>query len=57
MGTCDPVGFYSIKRRVWTEFYTRGSVSETNIVPNGFAGPGLVFLNPDPLPMYPDQNC
>jgi hypothetical protein len=57
MGTHDPVDFSSIRRRVWAEFCTGGSVSGTNVVPNGFAGPGLVFLNPDPFPVYPDQNC
>jgi hypothetical protein len=56
MGTRDPVGFSSIRRRVWAEFCTHRSVSGTNVVPNGFAGLGLVFLNPDPLPVYPDQN-
>jgi hypothetical protein len=55
--TCDPVGFSSIRRRVWVEFCIREFVSEINIVPNGFVGPGLVFLNSDPLPVYPDQNC
>jgi hypothetical protein len=57
MGTHDLVGFSSIRRRVWAKFCTRGFVSGINIVPNGFAGLGLVFLNPDPLPVYPDQNC
>jgi hypothetical protein len=58
MGTRDPrsVGFSSIRRQVWAKFCTRGSVTGTNIVPNGFAGPSLVFLNPEPLPMYPEQN-
>jgi hypothetical protein len=51
MGTRDPVDFSSIRRRVWAEFCTRGSVSGTNVVSNEFAGPGLVFLNPDPLPV------
>jgi hypothetical protein len=53
MGTRDPrpVGFSSIRRRVWAKFCTHGFVSGTNVIPNGFAGPGLVFLNLDPLPM------
>jgi hypothetical protein len=57
MGTCDSVGFFSIRRCVWTKFYIRGSDSETNIVSNEFAGPGLIFLNPDLLSVYPNQNC
>jgi hypothetical protein len=57
MGTHDPVGFSSIRRWVWVEFCTRRSVSGINVVPNGFVGPDLVFLNPSPLPMYPNQNC
>jgi hypothetical protein len=57
MGTRDPVSFSSIRRQVWIEFCTRMSVSGTNVLPNGFVGPSLVFLNPDPLPVYPDQNC
>jgi hypothetical protein len=50
MGTHDPVGFSSIRRQVWAKFCTRGSVSGTNIVANGFVGPGLVFLNPYRFP-------
>jgi hypothetical protein len=57
MGTRDLVDFSSIRRRVWTEFCIRGFVSGTNVVPNGFVGPGLVFLNPELLPVYSDQNC
>jgi hypothetical protein len=57
MGTRDSVGFSSIWKRVWAEFCTRGSVSGTNVVSNGFVGPSLVFLNLDLLPVYPDQNC
>jgi hypothetical protein len=53
MGTHDPVSFLS---RVWTELCTRGSVSGTIIIPNKFAGLGLIFLNSDLLPVYPDQN-
>jgi hypothetical protein len=57
MGICDPVGFSSIRRWVWAEFCTRGSISGINVVPSGFMGSALVFLNPDLLPVYPDQNC
>jgi hypothetical protein len=57
MGIRDPVDFSSIRRWAWAKFYTHGSVSETNVVPNRFAGPGLVFLNSNLLPVYPDQNC
>jgi hypothetical protein len=54
MGIRDPVGFSSIRRWVLTEFYIRESVSGINIISNGFVGPSLVFLNPDPLPVHPD---
>jgi hypothetical protein len=57
MGTRDSVGFSSIWKRVWAKFCTRGSVSGTNVVSNGFVGPSLIFLNLDLLPVYPDQNC
>jgi hypothetical protein len=44
------VGFSPIRRQVWVRFYIHGSVGGANLVPNGFAGPGLVLLNPDPVP-------
>jgi hypothetical protein len=49
--TQNPVGFPPIRRRVWVGFYTHGSVTGANLVPSGFAGPGLVLLNPDPKPV------
>jgi hypothetical protein len=40
-----------------TEFYIRRSVSGINIVPNEFVDLNLIFLNPDLLPVYLNQNC
>jgi hypothetical protein len=50
--TRDPAGFPSIRRRVWVGFCIHRSVvpSGANLVPSGFAGPGLVLLNPDLVP-------
>jgi hypothetical protein len=49
--THDPVGFPTIRRMVWVRFCTHGFVIGGNLVPSGFAGPGLVLLNPDPIPV------
>jgi hypothetical protein len=58
MGTrdSDSMSFSSIIRRVYAEFYIHGFISGTNVVLNGFVDPGLIFLNPDSLSVYPDQN-
>jgi hypothetical protein len=49
MGTC--VGFPPIRRWVWVRFYTNKFVSGANLVPSGFAGPNLVLLNLDSVPV------
>ena len=40
-GTRNPMGFYSIRVRVWVDFSTRGSVNGQKVRPIGFAGTGL----------------
>jgi hypothetical protein len=51
----DPVGFPHIRRWVSIGFCTHGFVSGANLVPSGFVSPGLVLLNPDPVPMLPSK--
>ena len=41
MGTRNPMGFYSIRARVWVNFLARGSANGPKFKPIGFAGSGL----------------
>jgi hypothetical protein len=48
MGTRNLMDFYSIRVRVWVNFYTHEFVNGHKSIPDGFMGTGLFLQYPNP---------